>query len=202
MSVPDHRAVPLKLFQTGLYDLKVEAGQGAFVDACVSTLNGMDPKWGHLRKKPGQSQVHWHGEDSALYLSEEPGQSQAVDFISGAGGPNPQPGWFVDAPRYSASDWADPADHRYEVQPVPQIRIPSYGALGDDAFFRNEIGVPLQADMLESGQPLNDGSAVWFSRPIYELLTEAILAGGMVDPAPIVRKYRNQWRAILRLPPV
>lgn len=89
--------------------------------------------------------------------------------------------------------------------PVPQpkpARIPSYAELGDDAFFRASIGVPLQADMALAGQLLNDGSSVWFSRTTYEILAESFIAGHVVDPAPIVKKYRNQWRAILGLPPL
>ena len=204
MGVPDFRSVPQKLFATGLFDLRSEDGQGAFCDAVVSTLHGLDERWGHLRKKPGQTQVHGHGEDAALYLSDIPGQSQAVDFIGGAGGSNPQPGWIVDQPRYSAEDWIDPFDHGEHApapQPLPPF-IPSYGQLGDDAFFREKIGVPLQADMALAGQPLNDGSSVWFSRSIYEMVTEAVKAGHMVDVAPIVKKYRNQWRAILGQPPI
>ena len=202
--VPDRRDIPRKLFDTGLFNLKTEEGQGAFTDAVVACLHASDERWGHLKKNPGQSHLHHHGEDSALYLSDTDGQSQAVDFIGGAGGPNPQPGWIVDAPRYSAKDWIDPFDHHIgDVAPPPPAPfIPSYGQLGDDAFFRTQIGVPLQADMQQAGQALNDGSSVWFSRTTYEILTEALKAGRMIDAAPIVRKYRNQWPAALGLRPV
>jgi hypothetical protein len=205
--VPDRRDIPKKLFETGLFNLKTEAGQGAFVDAVVACLHGSDERWGHLKKKSGQSDLHHHAEDAALYLSDDEGQSQAVDFIGGAGGPDPKPGWIVDAPRYSAKDWMDPFEHLPEAaapDPLPPAapRIPSYGELGDDVFFRTQIGVPLQADMQQVGQQLNDGSSVWFSRTTYEILTEAIKAGHAIDAAPIVRKYRNQWRAAVGLPPV
>ena len=204
MSVPNHSHVPHKLFASGVFDLRTEEGQGAFTDACVAALHALDERWGHLKKHRGQTAVHGHGEDSALYRSDEPGQSQAVDFIGGAGGPNPQPGWMVDAPRYSESDWVDPFDHRIgEAAPAPLPPfIPSYGQLGDDAFFREKIGKPLEDDMMAAGQSLNDGSAVWFSRTTYEILTEALKAGRMIDVTPIVKKYRNQWRAALHLPPV
>jgi hypothetical protein len=204
--VPDRRDIPQKLFDTGLFNLKTEAGHGAFVDAVVACLHGSDERWGHLKKKAGQSHVHHHAEDAALYLSDVEGQSQAVDFIGGAGGPNPRPGWLVDAPRYSAKDWMDPFEHAAEapapLPPPAALRIPSYGELGDDAFFRTEIGVPLEADMLQAGQQLNEGSSVWFSRTTYDVLTEAIKAGHAIDAAPIVRRHRNQWRAALGLPPV
>lgn len=199
--VPDKREIPQRLFATGLFNLRTESGQGAFTDAVVSALHASDERWGHLKKSASQSQLHGHGEDSALYL-EDTGLSSAVDFIGGAGGSNPQPGWIVDEPRYSAKDWADPTAHGFEAPKVITPRVPSYGELGDDAFFRAQIGVPLQADMIEAGQSLNDGSSVWFSRTTYEILTEALAAGRMIDPAPIVKKYRNQWRAILGLPPL
>ena len=140
--VPDRRDIPRQLFDTGLFDLRTEAGQGAFVDAVVACLHAGDARWGHLKKSSGQSHLHHHAEDAALYLSDDEGQSQAVDFIGGAGGPNPQPAWAVDQPRYSAKDWIDPFDHRIdEDAPAesPPPFIPSYGALGDDAFFRAQM---------------------------------------------------------------
>lgn len=123
--VPNHSYVPKRLFDTGLFNLKTEEGQGAFVDACVAALHGLDERWGHLKKKSGQSQLHGHGEDSALYLSDEPGQSQAVDFIGGAGGSNPQPSWSVDDPRYSESDWLDPFNHGVGT-PTPPPAQPGF----------------------------------------------------------------------------
>lgn len=201
--VPDRRDIPRRLFDTGLFNLRTEDGHGAFTDAVVACLHATDERWGHLKKSASQTHVHHHGEDAALYLSDVDGQSQAVDFIGGAGGPNPQPAWSVDAPRYSRKDWIDPFDHGIgNSAPPPAVYIPSYGELGDDAFFRAMIGVPLQADMAMAGQPLNDGSSVWFSRSLYEIITEAVKAGHMIDVQPIVRKYRNQWRAILGQPPV
>lgn len=202
MSVPNYANVPQVLFNTGLYNLKTHAGQAAFVDAVVSTLHGLDARFGHLKKKPGQTAVHGHGEDATLYLDDEPGQSHAVDFVGGAGGPNPQPAWQVDAPRYSASDWLDPTEHGTVAAP-PVLTIPSYEAIGGDAFYRARVGVPLAMDMATVGQPLNDGSSVWFSRTIYDVLAAFIHAqGAPVDLTEIVRRHRNEWRVILGLPPV
>lgn len=132
MSVPNYQNVPQSLFNTGLYNLKTEHGMAAFVDAVVSTLHGLDARFGHLKKKSGQTAVHGHGEDATLYLSDEPGQSQAVDFVGGAGGPNPQPAWQVDQPRYSASDWLDPTEHgTLEGSPcVPAFGYPDENTAG------------------------------------------------------------------------
>lgn len=199
--IPDRRDVPQKLYATGLYDLRSHEGQAAFTDAVVSTLHGIDPNFRHLKKNPSQTHVHRHGEDSVLYLLPD-NKALAVDFIGGAGGANPQPGWIVGTYEYTHKDAHDPGDHGIGTSAPPEVFIPSYGELGDDAFFRASIGVPLQADMLLAGQQLNDGSSVWFSRTTYEILTEALKAGQMIDVQPIVRKYRNQWRAILGQPPV
>lgn len=209
MSVPDHRDVVRRLAASGVFALATHEGQAAFTDACVSALHGIDENFGHLRKKPGQTQIHGHGEDAALYKFSD-GTAKAVDFIGGAGGLNPTAGWIVDeVTPYKHSDWADPNDHGLLVPAsAPVIRIPSYGELGDDHFFRQAIGVPLFADYRTAdtqGHPdakPNDGMSVWFSRPTYELVVEGILAGRPVDPASVVTKYRNQCRALLKLPPV
>ena len=122
MSVPNYSHVPKKLFDTGLFDLKTHDGQGAFVDACVCALHGLDENFGHLKKKPGQTQVHGHGEDATLYKFDD-GTAQAVDFIAGAGGPNPQPGWGVDSngPIYKHADWLDPTQHVAASAPPPPV---------------------------------------------------------------------------------
>lgn len=83
----------------------------------------------------------------------------------------------------------------------PAPTIPSYESLGGDTFFRAMVGVPLAADMAVAGQPLNDGSSVWFARLTYRLMA-AYVVGGQVDSAPIVKSVRNEWRAILGLPPL
>lgn len=125
MTIPDFRHVPKKLFDTGLFDLKTHEGQGAFVDACVSAMHGIDKNFGHLKKKPGQTQVHGHAEDATLYKFGD-GTAQAVDFIGGAGGPNPQPAWGVDSggATYKDSDWIDPTQH--VPAPIEQRRTQSF----------------------------------------------------------------------------
>jgi len=94
------------------------------------------------------------------------------------------------------------------VQPIPAPSgMPSYEDLGGDAYWRTEIGVPLQADMAiktplyPEGQTLNDGSSVWFSRPIF-LILEAYAKGQRPDRPAIIRRVRNEWRGALGLPPL
>lgn len=209
MSVPNHAHVPQKLFDTGLFDLKTHEGQGAFTDAVVATLNGIDENWRHLKKKPGQTAVHNHGEDSALYLFPD-GTALAVDFIGGAGGPTPRPSWGVGDHVYKHSDAHDPDEHGIGgggSQPAPQV--PSYAEIGDDAFYRAMVGVPLFADYLTAhtaGHPdakPNDGMSAWFSRSIYRVMSAFMKANGQpIDPVGEVRIVRNEWRQKLGLPPV
>lgn len=208
MAVPDHRHIPKQLYDSGDYDLTTHEGQGKYVDACVVALHQLDQRWGFLKKTGSGAQIHGHSEDGALYLSDTPGQSQHVDFIVGAGGPNPQPGWAVDVPRYSRTDWFPPSQHAPIEEPEPEpphvcppLVIPSYEDLGGDSFYRAMIGVPLAADYAQAGQTLNDGSAVWFARTTHSLMAAFVAAGNHpIDPSAIIRKHRNEWRDILRLP--
>lgn len=125
MSVPNDLAVVTAVYSSGTYDLKTHEGQAAFVDAVVVALHVKDRRWGHLRKKPGQTNIHGHAEDAALYLSDIPGQSVAVDFIGGAGGPNPTLQWNPDQPRYSRADWFPPSEHDQPSTPAPSpVKLP------------------------------------------------------------------------------
>lgn len=116
---------------------------------------------------------------------------------SPAWNPIPQSVWRA----WNVPMLTDPEQMPPQPPPAAPV-IPGYEDLGGDAFFRAQIGVPLAADMAVAGQTLNDGSSVWFSRTTYELLAESLKAGHAIDPAPIVKKYRNQWRAILGQPPI
>jgi len=89
------------------------------------------------------------------------------------------------------------------VPPPPAVlRFPSYADLGDDAFFRSHIGVPLAFDAQLAGEGLNDGSSVWFSRATFLLMTATLKhrlgLGPEPDPLAIVRGVRQEWRAIMR----
>jgi hypothetical protein len=110
VSVPNFRHVPQKLYDTGFYDLRTDAGHDAFTDAVVTTCHGLDPNFRHLKKSSSQTHIHRHGEDSMLYLLPN-NQALAIDFIGGAGGPNPQPGWLVGDFVYKHSDAHDPSEH-------------------------------------------------------------------------------------------
>jgi len=117
----------------------------------------------------------------------------------------------IHGPARIGGDVIPVADYRWHNPPVPQMggtpqpgptpsRIPSYEAIGGDAFFRSAVGVPLAQDAALANDPLNDGTAVWFSRPIYDLIA-AHLTGGPVDTAGIIKHHRQDWRAVMPKPP-
>jgi len=194
MSVPDYRHVPRKLYDTGLYDLKTHDGHDAFTDVCVATLNGLDPNFRHLKKKPGQTQRHGHGEDSVLYLLPD-NRALAVDFIVGAGGPSPQPGWGVGDHVYTHADAHDPDDHGIGHRPpVPPPSYPGYDELGGDDGGR-KITRQLDADFKKAGRPgLDRDCGSWQQRVSYDFLTRKVAT---IDDAMV--KHRDGWLAALGL---
>ena len=168
MSVPDHRHVPKKLYDTGLFDLKSHDGHAAFTDAVIATLNGIDPNWRHLKKRPGQTHVHRHAEDAALYLLPD-NQARAVDFVAGAGGPNPQPGWIVDSHPYTHADAHDPDDHGLGTvvpPPPPPHEHPGRAEMIQagawlDGYYRSAEGLQRTEGLSKNGAPDWEGVGAW-----------------------------------------
>lgn len=193
--VPNHRGVVEDVLKAGHYNIDTHEGQAAFVDAAVVALHKKDERWGHLKKNPGQTQIHGHAEDAALYLADA-GLSQAVDFIGGAGAPGARVAWSVDQPRYSRADWLDPHEHGGVVPPTPPLCPPPPPAkpYPGDAFFTDALGTVLAADYAEAGQTLNAGSATWFSRTIWRHVNEGM------SMEQSTAQSRKEWRAALGLP--
>lgn len=110
--VPNLSDVPHRVLAGG--DLSTQEAQHRFVDDVVCALNRVDPNFGHLRKNPGQTNVHGHAEDSALYRAT----GTSVDFIGSSRGTNARVVWIVDDPRYTANDWLPP--HNCGTAPAPE----------------------------------------------------------------------------------
>jgi len=197
MTVPDYRHVPQKLYTTGLFDLRSHDGQAAFTDAVVATLNGIDPNFRHLKKKPGQTHIHRHGEDSVLYLLPN-NRALAVDFTGGANGPNPQPGWGVGEHVYTHADAHDPDDHGLgESAPAPTPQFPPY-PFPEDAV--DGAGVFLFNDFDDAKEAPNAKMFRFAFRVCYSWLTKEV-----PTLADSVIKHRTSpidgWRKLLGLAP-
>lgn len=177
MSVPDHRAVVEQLFRTGHYNLKTHDGLAAFADAAVLALHAHDSNWGHVIKRGTQTNIHGHGEDSALYKLPN-NMAHAVDFIEGARGDNPKPGWGPDpVAYYKHSDWLDPVDHDGPASPPPAPPPPPAVLEFPPRDYVGEFFVLLDAKYMAGRRPNralggedlyvdNEGIFVWLSEYI------------------------------------
>jgi hypothetical protein len=197
-SLPNYSTEVAQLHNTGLFNLLTHDGQGAFVDAVVSMLHGKNPRWGHLRKKPGQTAVHGHGEDAALFLYAD-GRAQAVDFIGGAGGPNPKPAWNVDPEiRYTVSDWLDPTEHAARAQacpPVPRVmpKGEAYAALQAlNAFYQAPEGLQRPGGLV---RPDLDGRSVADMEAIAQWFYQLVIEGVSLEQVFAQIRNSGEWQS-------
>jgi hypothetical protein len=154
------------VFSTWTGDLSSDDGVGKWTEAAVAALHQKDQRWGHLRKNPGQSQFNGHAVNAALYLSDTPGQSQAVDMMR-VGVANPTPRWLEDIPRYSPGDWIKPsAAPAPPPPPPPTMTLPSRGDAIEfgrwlDAFYRAPEGLQRPDGLNLNGQIDWEGVGSW-----------------------------------------
>lgn len=87
------------------------------------------------------------------------------------------------------------------VPATPQtLRLPSYGELGDAAFFVGSIGQALFDDMHANGEEMNAGSADWIARAVHGTIERFIQRGDNREAPAILKKVRNEWRAVMNNP--
>ena len=152
--------------------------------------------------------MNYKGEGADIDPTDGNSPATVIDVIAGAGGPSPSPAWSIvtDPNHPVGAAWVQPddviePDPTPEPVPCPDLEIPGYETIGGDNLFRSQVGVPLEVDMALAGQTLNNGSSVWFSRTCYSILALRI-SNPNADIAPVIKKHRNEWRAILGLPPL
>src|SRR5688572_30997181 len=125
MRVPNQSFIVEELCATGKYKLYPHEELASFHDDAVVALHEHDPNWVHIKKNPGQTQVHGHGEDSALYLLPD-GKAQGCDFIQDAGVAHAKLRWGPDPePYYKHSDGWD-AHGDWSEEPAPPSTTPKY----------------------------------------------------------------------------
>lgn len=198
------------------YDLGTNEGCGEFTIAFKRMAEKIDPRIKLLKKNPGQTQYKGVANDAILYIDEPSGMNFAVDIIGRAEQPhpwkseggnndNPEGQWSLDSERrYPANYGIDnPINNSIPVPtPAPTTNpFPSYNSLGDDAFWRNEIGAAITADYAEAKQEMNDGSFVWMAQTMYDAMYYIVVEG--LTPKSAADRSRNKhrplWRAALGL---
>ena len=117
---PNRSDVVQAVYDHGHYDLTTVEGCCIFTQNCAFALHNEDPRWGLLKKNPGQNQcASGTAVDNVLYLHDDPALSVAVDIIHASASPDAAPSWSPDTPRYTVADWLAP-----DALPVPTAALP------------------------------------------------------------------------------
>jgi hypothetical protein len=180
MAAPNNYAIVEGVAGTRNWQMHTHEGLAQFTEAVVQALHKHDPRWGHLRKNPGQTQINGRAEDAALYL-EDTGLSQAIDFVAGANTSAARPAWQPDTPRYGKADWIDPdggtyvpVPHPGGTTPVPPPApkpdpIPPYP---DEPTFWAQHEKDVVAAYASVGRTIDSQSFRWFTRVMYDIVAK------------------------------
>ena len=117
MSVPNHEHVVDAVYARGGWNLTTKTGCGKFREACAWALHQVDANWGDLKKKASQNNYKGRAVDAVLWKPT----GQSVDIIIASESAKARPGWTVDIPRYTDSDWLVPVEvSQPEPDPEPE----------------------------------------------------------------------------------
>lgn len=169
-------------------------------------------RWG-LNGKRGKPQdisddvLAYAGEGSAVDVVNG-GPMEIIDVIAGAGGPSPQPVWnvgpggpgdkgtVVTSFTVPGDPTPGPVPPPVKPCPDPSAHLPKppkpYPGDGKGA----ELGTAIFADYAAVAQPANPGMMIWAWRTAWDAANEGLT----MDQS--ITKHRNEWRAILGLPPL
>jgi hypothetical protein len=188
----------------------------ARLTAARANPTGSPRGWGALKKTGGGFNVEGYADGAIVFGNDSSDRSNVLKIVTQIGSSNPNAIQIGDAvqERRDSDVWASPvpvpdslvAYIAGSATPVPQppaaFTFPSYADLGDDAFYRLHVGVPLAEDVAHAGETLNDGSSVWFSRAVYRVMAADVKhrlgMGPEPNPAGEVRVVREEWRAVLK----
>lgn len=198
-------------------------GKTRDMDGASVTPAGFTPFEVELTRHDGQRQkvrIAGVSQDAAWHV---PSQRQVKVIAFSAAN---EPGPWEHGPAKLTPYTIDPQHYRWHNPPVPQfgnVAVPpmppgpgptpsapqppaaalaDYNGIGGDQLFVNGIGVPLETDMRASGQGLNAGSAAWVARAAFLVMRAFDKNGDHREKDAILKKVRNEWRAVLGQPPV
>jgi hypothetical protein len=197
------------------FDLSTNEGCGKYTEAFVEYARKIDPKIGHLRKNPGQTQYNGHANDAVCYpVNNGSPIYHAIDIIGAAeqphpwkseGGKNddPTPNWNEDTEtEYKSSDWlAEPNGESNSGNSNTSFKFPGYEELGGDNLARHLIGKDMELDYREAGQSMNDGSVVWVYQTLYMAFNYILVEHMKAEDAILKawKRQRNGMRKVLGL---
>lgn len=194
------------------FDMAYSDECGRYMQVLIPHLQGIGYiEVGFLRKDPSRTNYKLHAIDSFAYdLGNN--LTHAVDVIGNAEQPHPwrSEGGINDDPRASFSEDINTAyktNKDWLKEPFKSsesvTNFPSYGSLGDDAFFRSTLGRTLAFDYSRAKEyPFNEGVVVWVSRTLHTTFENIIVH--KMNPTDAINKAmenkRSEWCIILRVP--
>ena len=196
-------------------------GKTATMDGASVTPAGFTPFEVELTRNDGQRQkvrITGVSQDAAWHV---PSQRQVKVIAFSAAN---EPGPWDHGPAKLTPYGIDPQHYRWHNPPVPQfgnivvppmpqtpgtpaapppaVVLADYNGIGGDQLFVGGIGVPLESDMTAAGQTMNAGSAAWVSRAAFLIMRAFDKHGDHREKDAILKKVRNEWRAVLGQPPL
>lgn len=218
MSVPNYTNLSKNFFHdhSSKFDLSTNEGCGKYTEAFVKSARNLDPRIGHLKKNPSQTQYNGHANDAVLYptgVSSIDGEIyHAVDIIAraeqkkpwcdfvGQGHKNemicndpPEGQWNEDHDtEYHSKDWlAEP-----QTPEIPKPSFPGYEELGGDQTARELLGKLLALDYAGKNRLMDDGTVVWIFRTLYDAIQDVIVNKAEPKKAILksIDKHRPEWR--------
>ena len=184
------------------------ANSEGFIKLLAAHLHAINPAFG-LNGKRGNPHdisddaINFKGEGADFDPTNDNAPCTVIDVIGGAGGPNPVPTWAVvtNAATPVGAAWVRPSGPIPPVTPTvtptptpPPPKYPPYPA--DESVF-DAVGTALFNDFAQAQQAPNPQMIRWAFRVAYSWLTTE-----PTDLKGALAKTRNEWRGLLRLPPL
>jgi hypothetical protein len=198
VSIPDHSIVVRNVdsWYPHLLRENTKESCGEFTERVVKALHGVDPHWGHVGKRPGQTQHNGHAVDAVMYRTVP---DKAVDIIGGAENPfaNGTPAW-MEVPS-GGQPWLDPAD--IEDAPKPEPPKPEPPKPTEDwgakiaALSQRVEAAEQSAVAAQSAALIAVAKAEAIERAVERKLAEGLTATGKVDLPVVIDWWARKGRA-------
>jgi hypothetical protein len=195
VSIPDHFHIvqDVNARFPVLLDHNTQETCGEFTELVVLALHAIDSNWGHVGKRPGQTQYNGHAVDAVMYRTVP---DKAIDIIGGAENPfaNGTPAW-MEVPS-GGQPWMAPVPVD-DVTPKPEEPKPQPAKdwSAEIAALSQRVEAAEQsATAAQSAALIAIGKAEAIERNVERKLAEGLTATGKVD-LPVVNEGWTRLRA-------